>query len=159
MWDVLGRCSLWFFFFFQAEDGIRDIGVTGVQTCALPIFMGTTLLPGGLGPVLDLVAELLTSATYPDEQVEGERDRVVERVSIARSQPAVIARSALDTRRSGDHPYAVTLPPAELVAAVDGDALRSVHAGRVLPAGSTLVLVGELDPAAATDAVARAMAG
>src|SRR3712207_8943511 len=24
--------------FFQAEDGIRDIGVTGVQTCALPIF-------------------------------------------------------------------------------------------------------------------------
>src|SRR5947209_9199282 len=28
-------CS--YFFFFQAEDGIRDIGVTGVQTCALPI--------------------------------------------------------------------------------------------------------------------------
>src|SRR3712207_4739739 len=26
-----------FFFFFQAEDGIRDIGVTGVQTCALPV--------------------------------------------------------------------------------------------------------------------------
>src|SRR3712207_8902583 len=26
-------------FFFQAEDGIRDIGVTGVQTCALPIFV------------------------------------------------------------------------------------------------------------------------
>src|SRR3712207_7097341 len=32
-------------FFFQAEDGIRDIGVTGVQTCALPIFLtiGITL--------------------------------------------------------------------------------------------------------------------
>src|SRR3712207_298052 len=28
---------MYFFFFFQAEDGIRDIGVTGVQTCALPI--------------------------------------------------------------------------------------------------------------------------
>src|SRR5437879_6817850 len=27
----------WFFFFFQAEDGIRDTSVTGVQTCALPI--------------------------------------------------------------------------------------------------------------------------
>src|SRR5258707_10793246 len=27
-------------FFFQAEDGIRDIGVTGVQTCALPIYFG-----------------------------------------------------------------------------------------------------------------------
>src|SRR5699024_7613982 len=28
----------YFFFFFQAEDGIRDRNVTGVQTCALPIF-------------------------------------------------------------------------------------------------------------------------
>src|SRR2546430_10392773 len=27
------------FFFFQAEDGIRDLTVTGVQTCALPIFL------------------------------------------------------------------------------------------------------------------------
>src|SRR3989449_7889240 len=27
-----------YFFFFQAEDGIRDVAVTGVQTCALPIF-------------------------------------------------------------------------------------------------------------------------
>src|SRR3989449_10358694 len=27
------------FFFFQAEDGIRDVAVTGVQTCALPIYM------------------------------------------------------------------------------------------------------------------------
>src|SRR6267378_4978559 len=27
------------FFFFQAEDGIRDLYVTGVQTCALPIFL------------------------------------------------------------------------------------------------------------------------
>src|SRR2546422_1266484 len=29
-----------FFFFFQAEDGIRDVAVTGVQTCALPIYSG-----------------------------------------------------------------------------------------------------------------------
>src|SRR5256885_7989023 len=29
-----------FFFFFQAEDGIRDYKVTGVQTCALPIYRG-----------------------------------------------------------------------------------------------------------------------
>src|SRR2546427_13147626 len=29
-----------FFFFFQAEDGIRDLTVTGVQTCALPISAG-----------------------------------------------------------------------------------------------------------------------
>ena len=32
-------CCCCYFFFFQAEDGIRDIGVTGVQTCALPILV------------------------------------------------------------------------------------------------------------------------
>src|SRR3989475_7379212 len=34
--DVLAF-SVFSFFFFQAEDGIRDLTVTGVQTCALPI--------------------------------------------------------------------------------------------------------------------------
>src|SRR5207302_5470990 len=32
-----------FLFFFQAEDGIRDFHVTGVQTCALPIFLSIAL--------------------------------------------------------------------------------------------------------------------
>src|SRR5207237_6303686 len=38
---VVRYCCVYFFFFFfffQAEDGIRDSSVTGVQTCALPIF-------------------------------------------------------------------------------------------------------------------------
>src|SRR2546430_11926171 len=34
-WKLKG--TMWLCFFFQAEDGIRDLTVTGVQTCALPI--------------------------------------------------------------------------------------------------------------------------
>src|SRR5205085_5725617 len=34
------------FFFFQAEDGIRDLTVTGVQTCALPISLLDCRIPG-----------------------------------------------------------------------------------------------------------------
>src|SRR5256885_8175067 len=37
---------LFLFFFFQAEDGIRDYKVTGVQTCALPIFVGGAFADG-----------------------------------------------------------------------------------------------------------------
>src|SRR5437879_7684603 len=36
---VLLTLTRYFFFFFQAEDGIRDTSVTGVQTCALPILV------------------------------------------------------------------------------------------------------------------------
>src|SRR2546421_5208441 len=35
-----------FFFFFQAEDGIRDLIVTGVQTCALPIWTRPSFITG-----------------------------------------------------------------------------------------------------------------
>ena len=97
------------------------------------LLFSTTLLTSGLEPVLSLLAELLTGATYPDDGVEGERDRVAERIAIARSQPGVIARTALAARRYGEHPYAIQLPDAELVAAVDGTALRD-RAPRADPA-------------------------
>src|SRR2546425_5268797 len=46
-------CS--FFFFFQAEDGIRDKLVTGVQTCALPIWRGSyTIQPANNISDIDL---------------------------------------------------------------------------------------------------------
>src|SRR3712207_6866165 len=51
------------FFFFQAEDGIRDIGVTGVQTCALPILKVIEYMAAGraiVAPGSDNVRELLT---------------------------------------------------------------------------------------------------
>src|SRR5436309_15683725 len=48
---MFNRCT---FFFFQAEDGIRDFHVTGVQTCALPI-----LSPPVLGAAAFLIAEFL----------------------------------------------------------------------------------------------------
>src|SRR5438874_8392884 len=49
-----------FFFFFQAEDGIRDLYVTGVQTCALPIYT----IPGTVFVTGDNVGSPGDSATY-----------------------------------------------------------------------------------------------
>src|SRR3712207_8172400 len=40
------RRNMRYLFYFQAEDGIRDIGVTGVQTCALPICRPAHRPPG-----------------------------------------------------------------------------------------------------------------
>src|SRR5687768_18051846 len=43
-------CFFFFIFFFQAEDGIRDVAVTGVQTCALPILEHV-----GANPVVEIL--------------------------------------------------------------------------------------------------------
>ena len=53
------RMKYVFFFFFQAEDGIRDWSVTGVQTCALPIYR-------------EVVQEIA------EEQYELQKDRLVD---------------------------------------------------------------------------------
>src|SRR2546422_4876377 len=42
------------FFFFQAEDGIRDVAVTGVQTCALPICQNRLNCRGDVDPAASL---------------------------------------------------------------------------------------------------------
>src|SRR5256886_8459132 len=46
------------FFFFQAEDGIRDLTVTGVQTCALPIFNPSVVLAAATSAGKDLAPRL-----------------------------------------------------------------------------------------------------
>lgn len=109
--------------------------------------------------LLDVVAELLTRAAYPDEDFARERERLVERIAMARSQPRTVAREALQRRRYNDHPAAREMPQADDVAAVTPEDVRELHRAAVLPRGSTLVLVGDLDPAAAIDAVASALGG
>src|SRR6266852_7079713 len=68
---------MFFFFFFQAEDGIRDATVTGVQTCALPICLrGEVGLQSNPGEgVVDLTA-VPDGAPHPDPlPAGGEREK------------------------------------------------------------------------------------
>src|SRR5205085_8575753 len=53
----------YFFFFFQAEDGIRDLTVTGVQTCALPICWDK--IAQAAAPTLAGTYRTLTGKTRP----------------------------------------------------------------------------------------------
>src|SRR5436305_10668700 len=57
------RCPHPIFFFFQAEDGIRDADVTGVQTCALPIYGSTTAGPMWYD-AMKVIQQWLPDATF-----------------------------------------------------------------------------------------------
>ncbi len=72
----------------------------------------------GLDRLLDILADVLTDAAYPNEEVGTERARLVDRIRVAQSQPSHLARVALLKRMYGKHPYAVQTPTPEQVEAV-----------------------------------------
>ncbi len=124
-------------------------GALGASLDADRLGIGGSALAEHLPALLDLLAEVLTSATYREREVTGERSRLAERLAVARSQPARRAREALLARLYGAHPYGRELPEVDEVAGVAPAALRALHAEHVRPDGAVLVLVGDLDPDAA----------
>jgi predicted Zn-dependent peptidase len=114
-------------------------------------------LASGLPTLLEVLADSLTGAAYTDHEVLGERDRLVERITVARSQPRVIAREELQQHRYGDHPAVFEVPRAADVAEVTPEQVRALHGQSVLPRGSTLVLVGDIDPDQAVAEIERVL--
>ncbi|HKS43783.1 MAG TPA: pitrilysin family protein [Amycolatopsis sp.] len=116
-------------------------------------------LSTGLPTLLDVLADALTSASYVDGEVARESARIVERLAVSRTQPRVIARESLLKHVYGDHPATREMPQPQDVKAVTPEAVRALHADAVLPRGSVLVLVGDLDPDGAVADVERALGG
>jgi predicted Zn-dependent peptidase len=122
------------------------------------IVSGNSLVTG-LDRILGILAEVLNSAAYPADEVTTERDRLIDRIQMSRSQPSFLARAALLRRMYGTHPYSVQSPSVEQVRAIVPRVLRSLHRERVHPAGSALIIVGDLPPAKALDAAEAALSG
>src|SRR2546430_17461745 len=76
-----------FFFFFQAEDGIRDLTVTGVQTCALPISRtgSTTLVQTGAGLLDRNCRRRVTGMAEPEARREESRRASQPRLEVSQS--------------------------------------------------------------------------
>src|SRR2546429_1251831 len=66
------------FFFFQAEDGIRDVAVTGVQTCALPIYPADSGDAGSILSEADRTEAILLSARDQRDGVLAALSRIDE---------------------------------------------------------------------------------
>ncbi|WP_051580401.1 M16 family metallopeptidase [Pseudonocardia acaciae] len=143
----------------EIDDELANIGgelAAGVDPERL--LVSGSALAGGLPALLDVLADLLVAPAYPDGDFDRERERLVERIAVARSQPRTVAREALQRRRYGDHPASREMPLAEDVAAVASTDARELHRAAVLPAGSTLVLVGDVEPERAIATVADKLA-
>src|SRR5437867_8713587 len=86
------------FFFFQAEDGIRDRTVTGVQTCALPIFC--LAIGNALWPPLRMYA-LIAVGRAPDCSLLGAVKAVQRRYLYHDAERRILRESRSEERRVG----------------------------------------------------------
>src|SRR5216683_5841357 len=109
-WNFVDERSCCFFFFFQAEDGIRDLIVTGVQTCALPILpvIGCLVHASADEPFLAFVLELrpariaaLLLETAPAATARpGAADPTPAGIAVSDASPALDRKS---TRLNSSH--------------------------------------------------------
>ncbi len=142
------------------DDELAGVGADlGVSVDPERLQVGGSGLASGLATVLEVLADVLTAATHPDAEVQRERTRLVERISVARAQPRTIAREALQRKRFGNHPIARELPTGPDVAAVEPDDVRALHRAGLVPGGAILTVVGDVDPADAVAAVERHLGG
>lgn len=121
------------------------------------IVFGGNVLATNLAQLLAAVASVVTEPAYAKDEVATERDRLVEKLTIARARPGVAAGEALARRMWGEHPYALDLPEAGDVAAVTPGQLRALHKAFVRPGGALLVLVGDVAPARMIDLAAASL--
>jgi zinc protease len=136
----------------QAVGGALGAGVDPDR-----LLISGNALADGLPRLLDILSDVLNRATYPTDEVGTERDRLVDRIQVAQSQPSHLARVALLKRVYGDHPYAVQTPEAAEVKEVTPEQLRTLHAERLHPTGGVLVLVGDFDPEQVLDTAQSAL--
>src|SRR2546430_5156233 len=133
-----------FFFFFQAEDGIRDLTVTGVQTCALPISFrflppsGTRLRSNGMRRLVPPSAGLKQHADHLQGDTRADRlrrcrsdcPRVVQKLSKFRDFPCEAPDRPACSASSGDAPTPGRLPSAFTYTLHIGDDTCGVSATR-----------------------------
>src|SRR2546427_1189709 len=94
-------CLCSFFFFFQAEDGIRDLTVTGVQTCALPISYDTGRPASSLASLATSRTVTIAGPAISSTLLPGSVDRSAAAAERARSEERRVGKEC----RSRWSPY------------------------------------------------------
>ncbi|MEU0534167.1 M16 family metallopeptidase [Amycolatopsis tolypomycina] len=142
----------------RTQDRVRAMG--GGLSAAVDadrLRIAGSVLADQLPAFLALLGAVVTDPAYPAGEFALTVDNAVQGTIAVLASPAQHVAEALNTRMFGDHPYGRPAPRPGEFTRVGRDAVRALHAERVVPTGACLVLVGDFEPVAALDDVERAL--
>ncbi len=122
----------------QATGG--DLSVTVDRDA---IQLSTAVLSSKLDPAMTVLADLVENASFPDAEVALAKRDLSDSLKQQESEPSFLARRAMAKVLFGAHPYHVTAPTQDSIAASTPADLRRVFAQRFRPDQGILVAVGD----------------
>jgi zinc protease len=136
-----------------AED-LDNRGISLTTSVTRHLFsIGCTCLADDFEDVCDLLGDIVRSSTFPDDQLEKRRVEVITRLREDEDNPAIRAVEGLMALLYGaDHPYgrwARGTPTS--VERIPREILRGLHATRLAPSQTMVIVVGDVEPSQVAD--------
>lgn len=149
-----GRTSL------QLADALETLGASltassGWDATQVSLYS----LSGNFAQALGLMADVVARPDFPEREVARLRDERLTALARSRDEPGAIANNAFPALVYGAaHPYG-RFATTQATRMLDQARVRAFHAARYRPANSTLLLVGDVNPATLHPVVERALGG
>lgn len=109
----------------------------------------TTIGASGLAifasEILELIAEVTLSATFPQNEVDLARENTIQMLIQQRAQPNFLASERMAKVMFGEHPYSRISPTPESLAALTRDDLSSFRDAAFLPNNAVMIVVGDFE--------------
>jgi zinc protease len=145
----------------ELATAIQRLGATVDVSASVDYLSFSCSAPAArLHEIFELLGEIVAQPAFAKAEIIGERERVVQDLSQEAADPASTAtRALLAELYPQDHPYAGALPGVPAVRRVGRTALTRLHEARVRPTGSSIVVVGDVDPEDVLGAASRVLGG
>jgi len=133
----------------SAEEIAESIDFVGASLSASAgddaISVSTSVLTEFLDTALVLLSDIVRNPTFPESELETERQRAISGLQASLGQPQYLAERQFFREIYGDHPYGA-MPSPESVRAITRDDLAAFHAAHFRPGNALFVVAGDVRP-------------
>ncbi len=119
------------------------------------IFVSVDGLASGVAREFDILADVARNAAFPAEEVELAKTNTLQALLAQESTPEFAVEKAFGAAVFGAHPYRITAPTKEAVAALTPELLKAQYLRRFRPERALLLVVGDVKPAEVTAEVKK----